>query len=200
MSLIKVFAILSIICYAKSTALSAGAETYHVVDDSEGGTVEQDVTVNLASNTAVLSAPSLDGSNPEGLVTVIDYGKSVSAAYDADSKRCYIHGGVPRTIPTAGHLKQALDEGKSGSGLLGPTKWYRLGDDYPVRDRTLLPVQLRRRCANLPLRWVEPLVEANPEALEERSFEPNEGLQVTPVCLWNCPIYNCNGRSCQNAG
>jgi len=74
-----------------------------VVDDSRENSPELDVTV--ASGSVVIDEPTESG----GLTSVFDFDRSITGVYDAGAQRCYIAGGVPRSVPAPDRIKQALD-------------------------------------------------------------------------------------------
>jgi len=201
MRLLVVVVLLSAGCGAQSTE---DDETYHIVDESGASQFEGDVTVNLAENTLVVG---LTEGEDAGSEVVVDYAKSLTAVYERRNRRCYLLGGVPKKVRDPKAIKEVLDS-KAENALSSEPMMVRVADDYPVKDRSLLPARLRRRCAGRPLNWVEQIpadnsggtaVEADPTDEESSSSlqavkRQYKGLACKKACPKNMKCRN----SCVN--
>jgi hypothetical protein len=194
MEAMRLLVCVAILCAGCGAQTTADDETYHIVDESGDSRFEGDVTVNLATNTLVVSPTEGEEAGSE---VVVDYEKSLTAVYERRNRRCYLVGGVPKKVRDPKVIKEALDS-QAENALSSEPMTVRVADDYPVKDRSLLPARLRRRCAGRPLNWMEPTTEDTQDetAVEAASDDeqPSTSLQAAKRQVNGA---NCSNSSCK---
>jgi len=174
-------------------AASNSVQMYHNIDKDGTSVVNQDIKIDTEKNTVIFHL-SGNGIEP-GTYAVIDYAKSLIGFYVADINRCYLIGGIQMDLPTPKDFKDILDRNNSQSDWVNETLEYAISSSYPVSDKSFLPAVLRSSCADIPVFWLEPIIEST-TSTSPSNIQIGRQKRFTIKCR-RCFRAN-NNRVCQN--
>jgi hypothetical protein len=173
-ALIVVLILGGIFYFRSMNVLQDTIKTYHTTDKTGSTPVEQDVDVNVAKNTMLFHLNG-EGIAP-GTFAVFDYAKSMTGIYDPKDRTCYLIGGIQKKISDPKSFKDNMEKNTTKLTTV-ETLQYQIADTYPVNDKAILPSALKSQCAHLPVYWLEPVTESNPET---------KSIQKRRVCWRVC--------------
>jgi len=148
----------------------ASVKKYSVMDMSGTTPMREDIEIDMSNNFAVfyLSGDSM----MTGTFTVIDYTKSMTGLYEPNSRRCYLGGGIDLEIYDLETLDNMLEKNTTQQ----ETKknfYYKLGNNFPVSDKSILPAPMKSVCMSLPVYWLEPALSASHSIQKRGSLNIN---------------------------
>jgi len=161
--------------YRSIDILQESIKKFQITDNSGKTPVSQDVEIDMANNYAVFY---LTGDNiTPGTFAILDYTKSMTGLYDPKSRRCYLNGGLPSDVYDVNTLNNLLEKNVTQTEQSVQTFRYKLGNSYPVSDKSILPAPLKRACNSLPVYWMEP-AQSSPHGLTKRGHSVTVGINL----------------------